>query len=307
MSRCHFYLILALALCLAAPAVAQDEIYAIYDEGSYSFTWEQWPIGNYDGSFAASGAILDSLLWGNEQTQSCAGANMSVQDTSLVWCYGARYNADTTVDVGALFVRSTGAIGPGNYPVDINTFLAGFAFFDDITNFTIPDIGGDLIGWLSSLNAAHRMVSSGGTINVAAVSDTEFRGTFSGTMVDVDDILLIVTVSGGNFNLTGEPYIVGLPQSAPAMVADHGVFPNPFNPKTRLSFALAEASDLLVTVHDVSGRRVDTLYEGRGETGRHDFEWLGVDSRGRAAPAGVYIYRIVTNRETARGKMILLP
>ena len=307
MSYGKVILLVATLVCLAAPALAQDEIFAIYDEGSYSFSWAQWPFGDYDGNFAAAGAILDSLTWGDTQTQSCGGSNMSVQDTTIAWCYGARYNPDTTVDIGAIFVRSTGPITPGSYPVDINTFMAGFAFFDDITNFSIPDIGGDLATWLAGLNAAHRMVSSGGTINVQAVSDTEFRGTFSGTAVDADNVLLIITVSNGAFNLTGEPFLVGLPESAPGMIAEHGNYPNPFNPKTRVSFSLAEASGALVTVHDASGRLVDTLLDGWAAAGRHELDWNATDARGNALPAGLYFYRIVTAGETARGKMLLLP
>ena len=117
MSYCKTILFIAALICIAVPAAAQDEIYAIYDEGSYSFNWEQWPFGSYDGSFSATGVIFDELNWGGAQTESCAGSNMSVQDTTIAWCYGAVYNDDTTVDVGAVFVRSTGPITPGNHPV----------------------------------------------------------------------------------------------------------------------------------------------------------------------------------------------
>ncbi len=307
MTRRYSIIALVGLICIAASAFAQDGINAIYDEGSLSFDYDQWPIGNYDGSFDASGAILDSLLWGNEQTMSCGGTNQIFQDTTVVWCYGAIYNADTTVDLAAVFVRSVGEVTPGNYSVDVSTFMAGYAFFDDVANFTVPDPNGDVATWLSNLSAAHRMVSSAGNIIVSAVSDTEFAGTFSGTMIDADNVLLIVTVSAGVFNMTGGPYTVGLPQDAPGVIAQHGNFPNPFNPKTRVSFTLAEASDLLVTVHDASGRKVDTLFEGWGEAGKNELDWHGHNADGRALPAGLYLYRIVGNHESARGKMLLLP
>ena len=38
-------------------------------------------------------------------------------------------------------------------------------------------------------------------------------------------------------------------------------YPNPFNPSTSISYFIKEASDIQITIHDITGRKVATLLE----------------------------------------------
>lgn len=64
--------------------------------------------------------------------------------------------------------------------------------------------------------------------------------------------------------------------------------PNPFRQSTRLDYTLAQPGFADVSVYDVGGRRVATLFRGVAEAGQHAAVWDGRFADGRLAPAGVY-------------------
>jgi len=72
----------------------------------------------------------------------------------------------------------------------------------------------------------------------------------------------------------------------------HGASPNPFNPRTTISFSLAESGAVDVSVHDLRGRRVADLFSGSLPAGNHPVSWNGLDRAGRAVASGVYVVRL---------------
>jgi hypothetical protein len=83
--------------------------------------------------------------------------------------------------------------------------------------------------------------------------------------------------------------------------------PNPFNPLTRISFAVPEDAGLTrLDVFDISGRLVKTLVYGDGISGRLDATWDGTDSYGQRVSSGTYFYRLSVDDATVTRKMVLL-
>jgi len=81
----------------------------------------------------------------------------------------------------------------------------------------------------------------------------------------------------------------GVERTAPAIeMSLRPPVPNPMRDETSLSFTLARASHVRLTVHDVGGRVVATPAEGRYEPGEHSVRWNGRDHDGRECPNGVY-------------------
>ncbi len=64
--------------------------------------------------------------------------------------------------------------------------------------------------------------------------------------------------------------------------------PNPFQRSTRVAFAMPQRGNADVSVFDVTGRRVATLFQGEAEAGPHSATWDGRASDGSLAPSGVY-------------------
>jgi len=85
--------------------------------------------------------------------------------------------------------------------------------------------------------------------------------------------------------------------SLPAAFALHPNYPNPFNPSTRLSYDLAAAGSVTLTVYDLLGREVRRLVNGRQSAGRHTVEWDGGGVAAKTS-SGVYVVRLHVTGET---------
>ena len=83
-------------------------------------------------------------------------------------------------------------------------------------------------------------------------------------------------------------------------------FPNPFNPRTTIRFALPEAGRTRVVVFDVAGRQVKTLVDEDLSAQVHSVIWNGDDDRGRTVAAGVYFYMVTSGDDTSVGRMALV-
>ena len=83
-------------------------------------------------------------------------------------------------------------------------------------------------------------------------------------------------------------------------------WPNPFNPSTTISYYLPEAGHVRLDIFDIAGHRIARLVNGNEVRGFHRVLWNGTGESGRPAAAGIYIYRLMTKRETRSRKMALV-
>jgi glucose/arabinose dehydrogenase len=68
--------------------------------------------------------------------------------------------------------------------------------------------------------------------------------------------------------------------------------PSPFQTNTELSFALANAGPVRLSIYDVSGREVRNLMSRTAPAGATHVRWDGADASGQLVPAGVYLARL---------------
>jgi len=85
-----------------------------------------------------------------------------------------------------------------------------------------------------------------------------------------------------------------------------GNYPNPFNPKTTISFDLPEAQFVRLAVFGADGRRIATLLDERLAAGRHSVAWEGRDETGLPVASGVYFCRIEAGPLKETRKMLLM-
>ncbi|MFH2052547.1 MAG: FlgD immunoglobulin-like domain containing protein [bacterium] len=115
-------------------------------------------------------------------------------------------------------------------------------------------------------------------------------------------------------DLSGNESAAGAPGGAVG-AADDGLptrtelfaaVPNPFNPTTTLSFAVATAGPVRLRIYDVSGRLVRTLVDEKRPVGRYQEVWDGRSTDGRPVASGVYLYRLRSGGVTECRRMLLL-
>jgi hypothetical protein len=125
----------------------------------------------------------------------------------------------------------------------------------------------------------------------------------------VGDAIDIANHTSTDWNANGIPdSCEGLtPSDAPPPAAGSRLFqnvPNPFNPRTRISFQLAAAGPVRVDIIDVTGRAVRS-WETQGAAGPNRVDWDGTDAAGRAVASGVYWYRVTSGAWSESRRMVL--
>jgi hypothetical protein len=83
--------------------------------------------------------------------------------------------------------------------------------------------------------------------------------------------------------------------------------PNPFNPSTTITFALARPDNARLDVYTIDGRHVRTLVDRGLGAGPHSASWDGKDKTGQAVGSGTYFYRLTTaGGFSEAGRMVLV-
>jgi hypothetical protein len=95
------------------------------------------------------------------------------------------------------------------------------------------------------------------------------------------------------------------PDATPRLAALTGAWPNPFNPRVTLAYALPADGPLRLTIHDVRGRLVAILADGFQLAGNHAIVWRGDDRGGRPAPSGTYFAMLQHGDSRASCKLLL--
>jgi hypothetical protein len=137
-----------------------------------------------------------------------------------------------------------------------------------------------------------------------AVTSVEWyqRGVGMVVMIDIDAATGGMVEDYRLFEVT--PAAEGPHASPPRL--EPGV-PNPFNPRTTISFTIQRDGQVTLQVFDCLGRRVkDLLSDQMRSAGRHSVVWDGRDNQGRALPSGVYLSRLVSGGHTSSRRHTLL-
>jgi hypothetical protein len=84
-------------------------------------------------------------------------------------------------------------------------------------------------------------------------------------------------------------YVSGVPESVAYSLQVH---PNPFNPRTTITFDVPAAGPVRLSVFDLAGRLVRTLIDGSMPEGSHEVVWDGWDASAREVGSGSYLARL---------------
>jgi hypothetical protein len=122
---------------------------------------------------------------------------------------------------------------------------------------------------------------------------TDIGWQYSGWNIDDVELWAVPTDVSGVGDLPGRPLALG----------NH---PNPFNPLTKVEFALEAAGFASLDVYDMQGRLVRRLVTAELAAGTHSVVWDGLDGDGRKVGSGVYLARLVAGGRTAEHKMVIL-
>jgi len=83
-------------------------------------------------------------------------------------------------------------------------------------------------------------------------------------------------------------------------------YPNPFNPHTTIGFEIAESGWVELTVFDLSGKTIKTLWNGTTLSGSYSITWDGLDNENNQVATGIYFYQLKTEAFSNIKRMTLI-
>ena len=238
--------------------------------------------------------IAQYMLTGMTQT---AATQAAINDLAQVYfiAMATGYGVDTTTATAA-------AVAAGTYADSVVTsYLALVATGQMTQGEAFFAAGNVLIGYtLTALGALGINVND---------SDHDWDGTNGRLVFQVANSCIprdqhLSVASYWVNTVTSE--VVSDESLIPKQFALHNNYPNPFNPTTQIAVDLPEAAATEITVWNIIGQKVATLYSGDLNAGHHIVNFDGQDDNGQQLTSGMYLYRVTAGKYNAIKKMTLL-
>lgn len=98
----------------------------------------------------------------------------------------------------------------------------------------------------------------------------------------------------------------GTAGATPSATRITSIYPNPFNPSTRIAFELSARARIELAIYDVSGRRVAVIMDGEMGAGRYEVAWHGRTVSGGTAASGIYFCTLRAGNTAETRKIVLV-
>jgi hypothetical protein len=255
---------------------------------------------------SAGGAF--ALYGGQGQVTSCTFSHNGATPLGDPFDGGTVYVREGAMTLDACIITAAwGRDGEGGAPVPAN---AAAAYLGTITSFD-SDIWGNGSDWNGPL--AGQLGRDGNFLANPCFCDTsagdfhlcadswcapEHNPAHPGLLVGALPVGCEACGCPG-----GALAVDDVPATAPRLL---GAAPNPFNPATVIRFVTPAAGPVLLTVHDLAGRRVTTLVDDACAAGEQAVTWRGRDDAGRAVAGGSYLLRLEAGGAVVTDKLTLL-
>lgn len=83
-------------------------------------------------------------------------------------------------------------------------------------------------------------------------------------------------------------------------------FPNPSNPKTKITFSLRRSARVLLRVFSIVGESVITLVDRQFTPGKYEIFWNGLNDKGKEVSSGLYFVQMVVENQMQVHKLLLI-
>jgi hypothetical protein len=239
------------------------------------------------GTFRICEAIMEATTYviTNHGSLGLTNAKMYIWfgDPAMdIWTF------DTTGHPGELEISHPANILPGTQDITITVTDDGSPVNN--VSVTLTDGVDNYGSGMTFYEEAKTNASGEVTINVTVPSSgTVYIGAFLHNYRY--DIKWVVIGTG----------IEGSPGSGPALSLEHPV-PNPLTTGASLAFTVPSGGNVQLNVYDVSGRIVDTVFNGHVEEGSHSVEW----SPGSGIASGLYFVRLDTEEGSVTAQAMLI-
>jgi len=158
-----------------------------------------------------------------------------------------------------------------------------------------PDPISDLsLHTISRTNSGNYEIQSGQILNVDPSSNNDW----------IYAVIVANGIDGTNYN-----YELSLTNGIKNAITDFIIlspFPNPFNNSTNIKLKIITPQNIDITVYDILGRKVDTIFSGNLTNGVYEYTWNGVNSNNEDVSSGIYYITAVGDNRQEWKKITLV-
>jgi len=238
-------------------------------------------------TFNRSTEIVDTYInTGQGVSTSVQDIVLDVENDRLVICFYSYGTSLKEINLTTGTVTSISGTGGGNH-VGINMDLSGHFYVSNWSTNEVLYYSNDFSesGVFSTGHNQPVGITFNYDINFLAVAN------FGGNSVDLE--YLYLTDSNNE----------EIPDSGNLELE---IFPNPFNPRTSVSYQLTSVSDIEIGVYNIRGEKVKDLLNSKCDPGNYTVIWDGTDEYGRSIASGFYFCTLTNGESRLSKKMILL-
>jgi hypothetical protein len=114
-------------------------------------------------------------------------------------------------------------------------------------------------------------------------------------------------IESGSYQLTMLGGTTGVADGeTPQRTQIASIQPNPFNPRTTITFDVSKAGAVALQIFDLRGRLLRHVVWEELAAGRHERTWDGTDERGHGVASGVYLVQLESAGTLERRKIVLV-
>lgn len=180
--------------------------------------------------------------------------------------------------------------------------IGGYGFITDIAFFNSQ------IGYFVCQNNSDGYIAKTTNSGINWTQDFVIKGNGSYRMCGLFSMYVLnenkIWVGGGSSTIITNSSPIGIHSASMEIPLNFSLsqnYPNPYNPQTKIKFAVPKASFTKLNVYDILGREVVTLVNEELKPGTYEADWDGSDYS-----SGVYLYKIISGDYTETRKMILM-
>jgi hypothetical protein len=126
-----------------------------------------------------------------------------------------------------------------------------------------------------------------------------FEPPYTFSMDSAADVKAVVTANAGNvFNTT---FVDESDHNIPSEFKLLHIYPNPFNPTTKIKYNLEKPNHVFIKIYNVRGEEIDTLVNRYHTTGEYEIIWQPT-----GLPSGLYFCRLHAGKLSETKTIVLL-
>lgn len=206
--------------------------------------------------------------------------------------------------------------GNPTLPVELSTFTATISSIHNAVLTWVTQTETNVQGFYIYRNMANDLSSALQLSGMIPATNTSQQQVYQFTDKELNQTgtyyywLMVADMDGsegfhGPISLNYEQGGLQLPE-IPKFTELKNVYPNPFNPSTTISYALANSQNVNFNIFNNRGQMVRSMELGNKAAGNHSFVWDGCDNYGRSVSTGVYFIRMQAGSESFSKKAVLM-